>query len=119
MIAQVTATLPALVVIPVALLAMIVVAGHLLVMRQSLLPPSRRRIRTANAVLMLALIPTMSVALAGSPSPRAFVVLWIVVTWLLGLVLMLAALDVANSLRLHRRELRDLRRGSRGVGDDR
>lgn len=118
-LAQSGATLPPAIVLPIAFLAMIVIAAHLLALGRAGMPASRRRIRTVNGILMIGLVPMIAYAftMSGSAAPRAFVILWIVITWLVGLILLLAVLDVANTMRIHRRALRELRRRVRGHSD--
>jgi protein-S-isoprenylcysteine O-methyltransferase Ste14 len=67
------------------------------------MPDSRRRIRTANGMLMLFTAPLLAYAL-GFANPaadqRAFVLSWMLVTGLLIIILLVAMLDIANNYRL-------------------
>ena len=104
--------LPVWLVLVLTVCAMLVVATHVLTMHRTAMPASRRRIRTANGVVMLILAPTLAQAVCFShPSQtRAFVFTWWLVIALLGLVLLLAGLDITNNLRLYGRERARLRR---------
>lgn len=101
------------VVLPIAAFALLVVSAHALAVARSDMPPSRRRIRLSSAMLMLLMIPVGAFAL-GIADPtrdqRAFVLAWMLVTGLVAMLLMLAGLDMANTWRLHRRDLREMRR---------
>jgi hypothetical protein len=89
--------------VPMAMLAMFVIASHILMLPQAEMPDSRRRIRTANGMLMLFTAPLLAYAL-GFANPaadqRAFVLSWMLVTGLLIIILLVAMLDIANNYRL-------------------
>lgn len=100
------------VVMPMAILSLLVVAGHLSLLARSDMPPSRVRIRTANGLVMLLSLPVAAYALAiAKPAvdQRAFVIAWTMTAGMITIVLLLALLDIANTWRLHRREVRVLR----------
>lgn len=104
--------LPAWFVFPLAALAIIVLAGHLmLISRDAEMPASRRRIRTVSGVLMMAITPLAAYAFALTPvnEPRMFVLVFASVVGLLGIVIMLAGVDIANNIRLHRLEQKRIR----------
>lgn len=107
------APIPAALAIPVAIIAMIVVAGHAqALMRAPEIPESRRRIRLANAVLMLLTIPLLTTGfslISGASHPRLWVMIWMLSTLLIGMILILAVLDTANTVRLSRRRRQHLR----------
>lgn len=107
--------LPLWVTAPLAVVLMVLVVGHILVLRAVEMPASRRRIRTANGAVILILLPTMAYALSVSTpdDQRGFVLTWLCVIGLLGLVIALAVLDIINSLRLAMGETMDLRRQTR------
>ncbi|QOI99485.1 MAG: hypothetical protein HRU70_02905 [Phycisphaeraceae bacterium] len=108
-----SALLPVWAVIPAASVLLVVVAAHAGVVRRSPgVPPSRKRIRLANAALMVVTIPVLSFALgvARSDDPRVFVLAWLATVGLIGLVIMVACLDMLNTVRLGfaaRRRLRE------------
>ena len=117
MINPMTSTiLPVWVVAPMAVVTMLLLAGHLTGLRTAAMPESRRRIRTANGVLMMFVVPLIAylfgVATPAKPAP--FVIGWTTVTAMLGMVLLLALLDMLNTARLHRAELRRIRRETIG-----
>jgi hypothetical protein len=109
------AMLPLWITAPLAVVLMALVAGHILLMRAVEMPASRRRIRTANGAVILILLPTMAYALSVSApdDQRGFVLTWVCVIGLLGLVIALAVLDILNSLRLAVGEAVALRRQAR------
>lgn len=88
------------VVLPIAAFALLIVSAHALAVSRSDMPPSRRRVRLASAMLMLLMIPVGAFAL-GIADPtnnqRAFVLAWMLVTGLVAMLLMLAGLDMANT----------------------
>jgi hypothetical protein len=111
--------LPPWLVLPITGAAMLVIAGHILAMQQAGTPGLRLRIRTANGFLMMVVAALLGYALsimrvgtldASGPGTRDFVLVWMFIMGLLPLILLLAAVDVCNSLRLHIRERREIRR---------
>ncbi|MEO0512460.1 MAG: hypothetical protein AAF108_06135 [Planctomycetota bacterium] len=105
------ALLPPLAVFPAAGVLMVVIAGHILAMRRADMPRTRRRIRIANAWVMLTLTPLVAglFGYLGPDEPRAFVLVSTACVFLLGLMVLLAMIDATNNARLtakHRRELR-------------
>ncbi len=98
--------------ITLAGVTMLFIAAHVLAIQKLDMPASRRRVRTAAGVLMLMLCAMLAYA-TGLVSPdenREFVLAWMAVMALLGMVLLLAGLDVLNTLRLHRHARTKLRR---------
>ncbi len=79
------------------------------------IPRSRRRIRRANTMvqftLTLMLVYALSIA-DGDRRPAQFTVAWIGVVLLVLLTIGFAIIDSLNTMRLHRRMQRDLRRGA-------
>lgn len=106
---------PTWLVLPMALVTMVMIAGHLQAVRVAPMPESRRRIRSAADVVMLVLAALLAYAfgIATPAQPRLFTLAWSACIGLLFLVLLLAFMDSANNLRLHRREMRALRDESR------
>lgn len=96
---------------PFALLMMVLVVWHLRRMAQDEMPESRRRIRSANGLLLLLLPILMTYALSvTSPrEPIVFLWAWSAVSLLVLLLVVLAVVDVGNTLRLHRRHVRTVR----------
>src|SRR5215510_3061619 len=103
---------PAWLVAPLAVLALLVIAGHVLALDKAEMPASRRRIRKVNGFLMMFTTPLAAYAFAVvSPSrARLFVMVWMIVAGLVTLVLLLALLDMANTWRMTWAEKRELRR---------
>ncbi len=112
---------PAWLIVPLAILAMLVIAAHVLLLPKVEMPDSRRRIRTANGMLMLFTTPIFAYALSiANPAvdQRAFVLSWMMVAGLLVIILLVAMFDMANTFRLHRIHLRELRGKLRGPRDE-
>ncbi len=124
--------LPAWIVVPIAAAAIVVLAAHVLALQQTPMPTRRRRIRTANGLLMMLVASLLAYALGvappvGNPTTnpdvaRIFLLVWSVILSLLTIVIGLAALDVAHTARLaltDRRRLREeLRAGLRGTRNE-
>jgi hypothetical protein len=107
--------LPPIVVLPLAVLAVLVITGHLVALQgDAEAPLSRKRIRTANGVLMLVTTVVLAYAFAytSSGSPGAFALAWGASVLLLSAVLVLSGVDVLNNVRLTRIQRRRLRRSS-------
>lgn len=114
---------------PLGVLVMLLAAGHLIALNhpKAHVHPSRRRIRTTNDVVALVLVPLLVYAFSiVSPSQtRAFLFAWLTVMGLLGIVLLLAAVDMFNNARLNREanarvrtELFELRDRARALLDE-
>lgn len=106
---------PQWLVFPLAGFSIVVVLWHLASVLRLPMPSSRRRIRLANGVVMLALIPLIALAFGIlSPSDaRLFVICWLAVIGLLGIMVLLAMLDSANTARIHLDDRRTLRQETR------
>ncbi|MBX3410767.1 MAG: hypothetical protein KF859_12895 [Phycisphaeraceae bacterium] len=98
---------------PVAALAFIVVALHLVSLRRAEMPASRRRIRLATGSLMIVTIPLLLYAFAvvTPGETRPFTLAWVGVVAMILLVLVLAVLDLFNTWRLGNSERMRLRDG--------
>lgn len=105
------AIIPFWVAAPPAILTMLILAGHVMALQQAEMPEKRRRIRTANGVVMLFTTPLIAFAMSiASPSdPKTFVLVWMAIVGLLGIVILLACLDALLTMVLRRRELREAR----------
>ena len=97
---------------PLAMLTLVVIAAHLIAMRSADMPESRKRIRTANGWLMLITVPVLAIAfsLVSSANPRQSALVWAIAILLLGLVLVMAFVDIGNNLRLAREKQKRLHR---------
>jgi nitroreductase len=118
-------------VLPLALIALVVVAGHWITLGRARMPAFRRSVRSANGVVMMLAIPVLAFGFGVVPvgSPRLFVLTWMLGWGLLFLVLVLAGLDMAYTWREARLAQRALRqeaallragvggRGGRGAGE--
>lgn len=107
--------------LPFAGVMMLLVAAHIEVTSSPAVPRSRRRIRIANAWVMMVTIPLLA---AGSslidPDTRAWVfsVVWLAASWLVALSVVLAMADIANTVRLTRTGRRQLRAHLREMGEE-
>lgn len=106
------ALMPAWLVLPLAALLMLVVASHALALHRIEMPASRRRLRVASGAVILLLVPIMAYALCYVPPEdhRAFVLSWLVITALVGLIIVLAAVDILQGIGTARRDAAALRR---------
>lgn len=100
------------VVYPLAALTMTVIAAHGAGLSGAAMPESRRKIRRINGMLMLVATAVLAYAFggAGSDRPGEFVVVWMASILLLGIIVLVAFVDILNTARLHRVERRELRR---------
>ncbi len=115
-------------VVPLAAIALLATASHIIVLREApvgALPESRRRIRISTGWVVMVAIPLTAYAfgIATPSKPGVFSVVWLSVVGLLGAIVLLAMLDAFNTVRLHRDESRRLRRdlgaALRGKHDER
>lgn len=102
---------------PLAMITLVTVAAHLLAMRGAHMPESRRRIRTANGWLILITTPLLAIAFSviSPQNTRQFALIWAVAIVLVGFVILMAFIDIANNLRIARLQRRRLSR-SMGAG---
>lgn len=103
--------LPPLLVFPLAAIALLVCCGHLIFMQHARMPQSRRRIRTVSGVLSLFTITLTAIGFGSisAEQARVFLLVWLSVVSLLGILVMLAAIDMANNIRLHNAERKRIR----------
>ncbi|HZW08352.1 MAG TPA: hypothetical protein VFF69_00475 [Phycisphaerales bacterium] len=107
--------LPPAVVLPLACLAVLVIAAHLAALGgATAMPLSRRRIRTASGVVMLITSAVLAYSFAYAPvsDPRRFTMAWSASVMLLAVVLGLGGLDAINNVRLARLQGGRLRRAA-------
>ncbi len=102
---------PAWIVIPLAIVTLLVVAGHVLALEKAEMPASLKRIRRVNGLLMMFTVPLAAYAfgIANPARMRLFVMVWTIVFGLVFLVLALAVLDMLNTWRVTWREKRELK----------
>ena len=101
--------LPGWGVLPVAGATMVVIAAHILNLHQTPMPPRRRRIRTVNGLLMMFVSALLAYAIgiahgvehpSASPSQtREFLVVWLLIIGLVGIIVIMAGLDAATTMR--------------------
>mgnify|MGYP003571200093 CR=1 FL=1 len=116
---------PPWIVLPMGVLAAVTIGGHLMALREAVrrgeVPASRWRIRSCNGVIMLLTVPLAAYAfgVATPAHPGAFMLAWTGVTGLLGIILLLASIDIFNTWRLlrgqRRRDLRQIRQARRAL----
>lgn len=97
--------IPPLLALGAALALMVFIALHARATARSDQPASRKRIRIANACLMMLTLPLVAIGFSVvSPSthPRAWLLIWIGAMALLAMNVGLALLDMVNTLRLLR-----------------
>jgi len=113
--------IPAWFCVPVAALLVAIVALHMRSTARSDHPPSRKRIRFANGILILVNLPLLTAGFSlinPNAHPKPWVLVWVAAMALLACNVGLAILDVVNTLRLTRRESprRPLVAGPPGAG---
>jgi hypothetical protein len=103
---------PVWLVIPIAILTLLVVAGHVVALEKADMPASRRRIRTVNGLLMMFTIPLAAYAfgIASPARQRLFVMVWVLVIGLVLIVLFLAVVDLLNTWLITLSERREMAR---------
>ncbi len=91
------------VVLPIAAALMLLVAALQAAIQRGDSPPSRRRIRSANSLVMLLAIPLLAAGFClvnPTLAPRAFLLTWAAAIGLLCIAVALALLDMVNTWRL-------------------
>ncbi len=89
--------------LPLAAVALILIAWHSTGLDRRPMPASRRRIRQANSWVMMLCVPLFAAGaslVSAETSPRAFVLIWTVVGMLVILSVLLAIVDALNTWRL-------------------
>lgn len=112
---QTTPIAPTWVVLPLAMLALIVCAGHLIALREAppgAIPANRRRIRTITGWVIMFTVPLTAYAfgIVTPADPGMFLLSWMAVTGLLLIIIVLAGIDLLETHRLHRADRRKIRR---------
>lgn len=106
---------PRWLVLPLGGFTLVVVIWHLYTILRAdpaSIHPARRRIRLANATVMLVLVPLIAYAfgVVTIDSPRLFAIAWLAVMGLLAVMVLLALMDSANTARMHVADRIELRR---------
>jgi hypothetical protein len=106
---------PAWLVLPLAMVTLVILAGYATALQSGDVPAKRRRIRTTNTLLMMLATPLIAYAFAfvSPANARMFLLAWLAVTGLVGIMVLLAGLDAIYSMRLHREQRRAVRRALR------
>ncbi len=105
---------PSWIVLPLAMLALLVVAAHLIVLREHAIgkmPESRRQIRMVTGWVVMFTIPLVAYGF-GIVSPRNeqdFLLAWTCIVGLLAGIVLMACIDAINSIRIARSQSRELR----------
>lgn len=113
---------PSWFVLPLAMLALLVVASHLIVLREHAvgkMPESRRQIRMVTGWVMMFTIPLVAYGF-GIVSPtneESFLLAWTCIVGLLAGIVLMACVDAVNSIRLARKESREMREELRELLD--
>ncbi|MBL4808515.1 MAG: hypothetical protein JKY43_00455 [Phycisphaerales bacterium] len=98
---------PSWFVLPLAMAALLVVAAHLIVLREHAIgkmPESRRQIRMVTGWVMMFTIPLLAYGF-GIVSPtneQQFLLAWTCITGLLAGIVLMACVDAINSIRIAR-----------------
>lgn len=110
--------LPPIVVLPIAILAVLVITAHLAALHADhTIALSRKRIRTANGVVMLitSMVLAYAFAYTSTHNPAQFTIAWGAAIMLLTLVLALSTIDVLNNLRLSRLQRRRVKKAANNL----
>jgi len=97
---------------PLAAVTMCIIALHAAWLAGCEMPESRRRIRRINAMLMLLSVPLIAYAFSavGSDRPRVFVLVWSACIGMLGVVVLVAIVDMLNTARMRSLDVRQRQR---------
>ncbi|HEX2836785.1 MAG TPA: hypothetical protein VHN77_01525 [Phycisphaerales bacterium] len=90
---------PAWFVLPVAAVALLVTAGHWIALARAEMPAGRKRLRTANGLVMMMTIPVLAYGFGAvdTADHRRFVLTWMAASGLIIIVVTLAALDLCST----------------------
>ena len=112
--------LPLWIVAPPCALLMLILAGYVMALREADVPESRRRIRTLGSVTMMLTQPLIVYlfAIATPANARTFMLTWALLIGLLGMLVVLAMLDVVNNLRISANARHEFRRELQSLEDD-
>ncbi len=102
---------PAWFVLPMAVVALLVTAGHWISLARAEMPAARKRLRTANGLVMMLAIPVLAYGfgVVDTTDHRRFVLTWMAASGLIIIVVALAALDLCATFVLAHKARRDLR----------
>jgi hypothetical protein len=93
-------------------LVLLILARYLLALGGADMNARRKRIRGANTILMMLVTPLVAYGFGvATPSrARAYVFVWVLICSLLFMIILLALVDMLDSVRVHRVQVRELRR---------
>jgi hypothetical protein len=102
---------PAWFVLPVAAVALLVTAGHWVALARAEMPATRKRLRTANGLVMMMAVPILAYGfgVVDTSDHRRFVLTWMAGSGLIIIVLTLATLDLFSTFLQARKAQRALR----------
>lgn len=112
------AIIPGAVTLPLAGLAMVAVAAHVVLTERISQDVIRRRIRLANGWMMLVAIPLIAAGFSfinPNARPRMFLIVWLTIIAMVSMSILLALADVAHTAVLARRSMRALRAAQAGL----
>lgn len=112
--------LPLWIVAPPCALLMLILAGYVMALREADVPETRRRIRTLGSVTMMLTQPLIVYlfAIATPANARTFMLTWALLIGLLGILVVLAMLDVVNNLRISANARHEFRAELRSLEED-
>ena len=112
--------LPLWIVLPPCAILMLILAGYVLALREADVPESRRRIRTLGSVTMMLTQPLIVYlfAIATPANARTFMLTWVLLIGLLGILVVLAMLDVVNNVRISANARDEFRKELKSLEED-
>ena len=112
--------LPLWIVLPPCAILMLILAGYVLALREADVPESRRRIRTLGSVTMMLTQPLIVYlfAIATPANARTFMLTWALLIGLLGILVVLAMLDVVNNVRISANARDEFRKELKSLEED-
>ncbi|MCB9836890.1 MAG: hypothetical protein H6808_09230 [Phycisphaera sp.] len=105
---------------PPCALLMLILAGYVMALREADVPESRRRIRTMGSVTMMLTQPLIVYlfAIATPADARTFMLTWALLLGLLGMLVVLAMLDVVNNVRISTNARHEFRQELKSLEED-
>jgi cytochrome bd-type quinol oxidase subunit 2 len=97
--------------LPLGVVTLVLLAGHVLMLSLTCKPRSRRSIRQANGVvgmLTVGLLCAGTCVFSHTAQPREWAIVWILAMMLLAFNVFLAVLDALNTVRLRRNARREM-----------
>ncbi len=112
--------LPLWAVLPPCAILMLMLAGYVMALREADVPESRRRIRTMGSVTMMLTQPLIVYlfAIATPANARTFMLTWALLIGLLGILIVLALVDVLNNVRISGNARSELKSELRSLEED-